>query len=150
MILCIFQKFWNRCFGSCRHSVRLPDILDKVLCVKQRVCARFRKFWNRCLFGDIIFPNSRNSGIGILVTQKFCGWVQVFWTYPVYWLVQMFCETSRYFGLGDWYSAEILWTFQIVRDRDFPSDNDFVHFPEILESVFWVVQTFCETSRYSG
>jgi hypothetical protein len=24
-------------------------------------------------FGDIIFPNSRDSGIGILVTQKFCG-----------------------------------------------------------------------------
>jgi hypothetical protein len=25
-----------------------------------------------------------------------------------------------------------------------------VHFPEILESVYWVVQKFCETSRYFG
>ncbi len=51
---------------------------------------------------------------------------------------QRFCARFRNFGIGAF--------------RPVPSDNDFLHFPEILESVFvfWVVQKFCETFRYFG
>jgi hypothetical protein len=48
-ILWSFQKFWNRCVGSNRDSVVVPEILESLCWVKQRFCGR-----------------SRNSGIAIL------------------------------------------------------------------------------------
>jgi hypothetical protein len=83
----------------------------------------------------------------------------------VYWVVQKFCETPRYFVLGALrrirafvHDPGILGIVVWVLDNIVPysrnsgigiqSNRNSVVGPEFLDQMYWVVQKFCETSRY--
>jgi hypothetical protein len=54
-ILLHFQKFWNRCFGSNRYFVLVPETLELMFCVKRRYCVGSRNS------GILVFGSNRDS-----------------------------------------------------------------------------------------
>jgi hypothetical protein len=102
-----FQKFWNRCFGSNRDSVVVPEVLESVVWVKSR-----------------FFDRSRNSGIGGLGQSEILWQFQKFWNRcsrsnrdfvvvleileSVVWVKPRFFDRSRNSGIGGLGQTEIL------------------------------------------
>ncbi len=134
-MFCVTPRFFgrsrnsNRCFGSYRKFVDVPENLESVFCVTPRFFGRsrnidvsrhtenlwtFQEIWNRCFASHRDFLVVPEIQIGVLG------------------------------------HTENLWTFQKIWNRCFALQRDFVDVPEILESFFWVTQKICGRSRKSG
>jgi hypothetical protein len=84
----------HRCFAPDTDSVEVPKNKESVIWVTRKVCVHSRiSGIDGVWILDIIFPYSRNSGIGIRSHRNSVEGPENL--DPVDWVLQKFCETSR-------------------------------------------------------